>query len=308
MGGSIEGRDTVRQIANQILSQFTASRGSDVVPLGDFLASKRRSETYHSEMRDVQARLRGSYDPVHAVYIAAQNLVAIFSEELTRLPELQPFVQVVSAAESVYRPDGPPFSPLTRSHFTSWAFFDVTFGPDAETLASLIQDLGRDLCLDPEMLDTIDSMGRSRMGVYQQSGDRSGRVLLRDLADGCEYDCYAGTGYQGEAGQLWYVRLMPPLSSSGYSVVFTTPYILTSSREAWQSFINRALPQLLAPPKPRPLSQAVHDLFKRGLHVNYWNEFIFQAYVGSQGDAIFLAGVPDAEGRLSPGHQENRIK
>jgi hypothetical protein len=34
---------------------------------------------------------------------------------------------------------------------------------------------------------------------------------------------------------------------------------------------------------------------KYGLERNYWNEYILEAYVSHQTEAIFLTGLPDAE-------------
>jgi len=42
----------------------------------------------------------------------------------------------------------------------------------------------------------------------------------------------------------------------------------------------------------------LHNLLKRGLEPNDWNEFVFQAYHHHQHDAIFLAGIPDLKGSL----------
>src|SRR3954447_11920717 len=78
----------------------------------------------------VEALVRSGHDPLHAAYVAAQNFTSFFAEAVTQFPEFDPYCQVVSPAEDEYLPDGPPVSPLTRCYFTTWAFFDVRFGPD----------------------------------------------------------------------------------------------------------------------------------------------------------------------------------
>jgi hypothetical protein len=36
----------------------------------------------------------------------------------------------------------------------------------------------------------------------------------------------------------------------------------------------------------------MRNLLKFGLKPNYWNEFIFKAYLNYQADAVFLTGIP----------------
>lgn len=281
------------RIAQEILKSFEVSRNCDVVDFDRHLDAKNRSEAYQSHLSDMEMMLRRGFDPLHAAYISAQNLVSLLCEELSMLLPLKPFVQSVVAAEDTYVPDGPPFSPLTRSYFTSWAFFDLEFGEDRETMAGCIQALGHDLEIDPDLLHAIRLMQDSYMGVYEHCGMEASMVLLRDVVDNIRYSCYVPTGYHGEKGQLWYIRLLPPQLGYSYSIISTTPYILKSAKEEWLSFFNRTVPKLKVPFRPRPLADAIHDLLKYGLDVNYWHEYILSAYVGTQDDAIFLSGIPD---------------
>src|SRR5213079_2244159 len=84
-------------------------------------------------------------DPLHAVYIAVQNATSVFAERVSVLTEFKPYYQVVAKAEDEYMPDAPPMSPLTRSYFTTWAFFDLRFGPDRETIGSCLLEVGATL-------------------------------------------------------------------------------------------------------------------------------------------------------------------
>src|SRR5208283_2268463 len=68
-------------------------------------------------------------DPLHTVYLAVQHAASIFAERVSVLHEFEPYYEIVTAAEDEYMPSGPPMSPLTRSYFTTWAFFDLGFGP-----------------------------------------------------------------------------------------------------------------------------------------------------------------------------------
>src|SRR5918998_2647117 len=64
-------------------------------------------------------------DPLHAVYVAVQNATSVFAERVSGYPEFKPYYQLAAQAEDEYLPDGPPMSPLTKSYFTAWAFFDL---------------------------------------------------------------------------------------------------------------------------------------------------------------------------------------
>lgn len=285
-------------IAQEILQGFAASRAGDIVDFDASLAAKNRSEAYQSHLNTVELFLRRGFDPLHAVYISVQNLVSLLCEELTMLSSLEPFVHIVRSAEQTYVPDGPPFSPLTHSFFINWAFFDVAFGRDRETMGGCIQALGQDLELDPDRLDIIWLMQNSHMGVYEHCGNQGSKIMLRDILDDHCHTCHVPAGYLGEKGQLWYVRLLPPLPDYSHSIVFTTPYILLDTKEAWLSFFDRAVPSLKIPTRPRLLIHAIHDLLKYGLDTYYWLEYISVAYVDARDNAIFLSGTPDIPEKL----------
>ncbi|HCY83912.1 MAG TPA: hypothetical protein DHV36_02125, partial [Desulfobacteraceae bacterium] len=99
----------------------------------------------------------------------------------------------------------------------------------------------------------------------------------------------------------WYARVMPdpfPDLNYGYSVVFTTPYILvdlegragsSANRKEWEAFFDRNLKAL--PGKDRINEYA--SFMKHGKNKFYWNEYIIESYANYQQDMIFLAGYPD---------------
>ena len=95
------------------------------------------------DVHDVQSLVAQGYDPLHAVYIAVQNITSVFAECVSVLPELKSYYKTVGDAEEEYMPAGPPMSPLTRSYFTTWAFFDFRFGGDHETIGTCLTRSGR---------------------------------------------------------------------------------------------------------------------------------------------------------------------
>ncbi len=234
-------------------------------------------------------------DPLHAVYVAVQNVTSLFAERVSGYPEFKPYYQAAAHAEDEYLPSGPPMSPLTGSYFTTWAFFDLRFGPDQETIGTCLLDVGDLLGLGPDVTDAIRRLSDTRMGVYEHTGTRGGRCLLKELITDDEFECDVPAGYLGRPGELWYVRLCPPIEPLDYHVVLTTPYILMGFGKAdWTAYLSKSLIGLTGPEKRRRL----FELLKYGREPNHWNEFIFLAYHHHQFDAIFLTGLPDVPGSL----------
>ncbi len=233
-------------------------------------------------------------DPLHGVYMAVQNVSSIFAERVSEYIEFKPYSDIVAAAEEEYMPDGPPFSPLTRSYFTTWAFCDVRFGPDMETIGSCLLDVGAKLRFEPKVLEAIRCFSESRMGIYERLQSKGARCRLRELITEKAFDCLVGTGYQGRKGELWYIRLCPPLEPAGYHVVFTTPYVLLNFNKAdWTAYLNRSSLGSTLPEQSR-----LAHFMKYGTALHQWNEFVYEAYANYQFDAILLTGLPDVPASL----------
>ena len=64
--------------------------------------------------------------------------------------------------EDDYLPDGPPMSPLTRSYFTSWAFFDHRIGKTTDTLASCLIDANDIIWMNPDHWSQDELLERVR--------------------------------------------------------------------------------------------------------------------------------------------------
>jgi len=79
----------------------------------------------------------------------------------------------------------------------------------------------------------------------------------------------------------------------------TTPYVLASADAngricpaqewEWLAFFERALPKT----GKRDRAEAYAYLMKYGLSRNYWNEYVFLAYVNDFRKMIMLEGIPD---------------
>lgn len=248
-----------------------------------------------ADMPSVEKFIKDGLDPVHAVYAYVQHITSYFAEGVSQFPEMKTYARIVAKAEDEYLPSGPPMSPLTPSFFTTWAFYDLRFD-GTETLASCLIESNDLVGMNPDQLDTLKKMAASRMGIYEHIGIDGPHVRLRELVTDSEWTCLSTSGYRGRSGELWYVRLLPPLlpDLARYSIAFTTPYILMASKDDWLQFFKRTLTQSgFGTGK-----DGLHRLLKYGPDRAYWNEFVFKGYHHHQSDAIFLAGIPDLKATL----------
>ncbi len=283
----------VGEISKRLQRKLGAN--ADVLP---FTASNRRAgDPLPGGIRDVPTLIRDGLDPIHAAYAYIQQVSSLFAEGVSRLPEMKAFAKLAGAAEDEYLPSGPPMSPLTPSYFTCWAFYDLRFGRDGETVGQCQIDANDLIGLNPDQLDALQKLSSSRMGVYEHAGADGPRVRLRELITDDEFTCHSSSGYKGKKGELWYVRLLPPLlpDLATYQIIFTTPYVLTSTSKAdWVTFLRRAMIAVRDTEERKSLAR----LLKFGTEPNYWNEFVFKGYRRHQHDAIFLAGIPDVKSTL----------
>jgi hypothetical protein len=261
-------------------------------------APKRRpGESLPGGVRDIQSLIKDGLDPIHAAYAFIQQMSSMFAEGVSQLPEMKAYFKAAAAAEDEYMPDGPPMSPLTASFFTTWAFYDLRIGNSGETIGGCQIELNDLFCLSVDQLDALKKVNDSRMGIYEQISFDGPNVRLRELITNDEFVCHNASGYRGQQGELWYVRLLPPLLPEHvtYHIVFTTPYILIGAgRDEWTQFLRRNMVRFKANDERRSLYQ----LLKYGLDFNYWNEYVFRAYHHHSAQAIFLTGIPDLKATL----------
>jgi hypothetical protein len=276
-------------IAEKVVARMKREVRRKVVNLKDIIAGRGVAEDLQSTVVTKEG-LAGIH-PAHAAYVHAQNQVSVMSEQLTALDEMAPFADIVSRAEDLYMPSGPPMSPLTKSYFTCWAFFDACIERTNETIGTTVLEVGAALGMHTGLLRLIRLMQESRMGVYAHEGTEGRLVVLWELVTGAVCRAIVPSGHRGQKGELWYARVLPPPIPAGSEhVVFTTPYILLNSglRE-WQAFFLRTLPE--AP------QQAYLDAYERHMKYGptraYWNNFVFEGYVNHRTEAIYLAGIPD---------------
>jgi hypothetical protein len=249
-----------------------------------------------ADMPSVEKFIKDGLDPIHAVYAFVQNITSVFAEGVSQMPEMKKYADLVAKAEDEYMPSAPPISPLTTSFFTTWAFYDLQFdGPD--TIGTCLIEANDLVCMNPDQLDALKKLADSRMGVYEQVEIENSYVRLRELITDAEFTCHVASGYRGRLGELWYVRLLPPLlpDLARYHIAFTTPYVLTETSKAdWTQFLRRGISQSIFGKD----QERLHQFLKYGPNSSYWNEFVFKGYHDHQSGAIFLAGIPDLKATL----------
>lgn len=87
-------------------------------------------------------------------------------------------------------------------------------------------------------------------------------------------------------------------------VVFTTPYLLIDPGEReWLAYCQRILPDDAATDR---IAAYEHHM-KFGPARNYWNEFVFEAYVNHRSDVIFVKGLPDVPESRPHSRVNNRL-
>ena len=126
------------------------------------------------------------------------------------------------------------------------------------------------------------------MGFYIHRGGEGDASVLEDLVTGAEYRTIVPAGYKGQKNENWYVRLLPPPFPGGKEhVAFTTPYIVVHPDFGeWLAYFRRTFSATAG------FADYERHL-KYGPTRGYWNDFVFEAYVNHQADAIYLAGLPD---------------
>ena len=128
------------------------------------------------------------------------------------------------------------------------------------------------------------------MGLYLQRGTDGSLVILENIVTGAVCRAISPTGYHGKKGELLYVRVMPPLADKSEHVIFTTPYIvLGPPQRDWLAHVARTIEQ-----RPNALVEDCWLHMKYGPPRQYWNDFVFEAYMNHRTDLIYLTGLPDA--------------
>lgn len=218
-------------------------------------------------------------------YLITQNMISIFGEELSAFRSARAYYNTIDKFEQEYMPDGPPWSPLTRSYFSYWQSFDYPFGKTRETLGSIFYDLAKNSKLDKRIVDATAALNASRMGIYEVLETKGGLISLKELLTNTLFQSTCLAGYQGEPGDMVFARIVPsPSGPEAPSLILTTPYIILNSKpDDWLAFFLR-----------QGVDEAgLYGFFKYGPTEKYWHDYIMDGYVNFRPDRVYLTGIPD---------------
>ncbi len=286
-------------ISKKVISSLKKSIQSKVINISDLKEAKIHADNLDKTI--ISEESLSKLDPMHGIYAYAQNKMSVFVEQLAELPMLSKLINAYADAEDMYMPSGPPMSPLTKSYFFSWGFFDLCAGQNKESFGTVTIDVCKVMGVDETLIKVFEIMQNSRMGFYVHEGVSGNCVFLRELITEKKIKVIVPSGYLGDRGQIWLARIMPePFQNSmfGYSLVFITPYIISEmmgdkflypNEKKWLAFFERTLPKTGIKEK----IPAYESLMKYGLEKNYWNEYIFEGYINHEESMIILAGFPD---------------
>jgi hypothetical protein len=286
---------TAEKIARNVAVQVKAP----VVDLAAHRSARQIIKDAQIDRDDLQRLIAKGLDPSHAVYVHAHALISMTAEQLSTTKEARQFTRIVSAAEDTYMPGYPPMSPVTTSHFTMWALFDVEFGQSRETIGTCFLRIAELTGLPAGLRATAAALQASRLGLYVHCGHEGRFVRLREIGSQQITRSLITSGYCGEIGEIWLARLLPPADvASDYHIAFTTPYIIRGPSEtAWIDYLDRERQRVGSKSLARKMDATAY-IMKYGPSVNHWNEYIFCGYSGHCQEAIFLTGIPDIKSSL----------
>ncbi len=277
-----------------------------IINIKDLYEAKKLNQKNMESLKTLK-QLASEYHPSHAVYISVQNLVSVLGEFFTTFNEFNELSAKYKKAEEMYLPGYPPTSPVTKSFFTCWAFFDLQFGINKETIGSCVIDLKDILQIDSETLELIENLTLSRPGIYIHKGCRSdGSINLYEIFTNKEYRCYSTTTYRGKDGEIWLVRLAPPpFNINDLYITITTPYVISGSNQKdWEDYFSKTILKT----KKNPPIVKYSEFMKYGPVQGYWNKYISLAYNDYADNVIYLEGLPGETGgspHSSPGMDIN---
>ncbi|HLK66235.1 MAG TPA: hypothetical protein VKU19_22525 [Bryobacteraceae bacterium] len=107
-----------RPIAKRVIAKLKRHQRGKVVDIKNVIGCRAMAEKLQKTV--VSEKELAGFDPAHAAYVYTQNQVSVMSEQLTTLQEMAPFADIISRAEDLYMPSGPPMSPSEISEENGW--------------------------------------------------------------------------------------------------------------------------------------------------------------------------------------------
>jgi hypothetical protein len=289
------------KMAIRLKRTFDRAIQKKVISLEAMTQAKQQAAENIKTMPSIDQLVKDGRDPLHAIYTNTLNLISLFGEQMTTLPPLHPIHDFMSKWNDTYCPSSPPMSPISNSFFTCWIYLDAAFGEDKETVATCFLSLIDRLNLHPTQVEAAKNLSQSRMGIYEILATQGQFFDLRELITDKKLTAYICSGYIGNAGDIIFVRLVPPLANTAeYFVGLTTPYqLVMQSTDDWLRYFNRHEIEANAVGAETRL----HRHMKYGKNRTYWSEYIFYGYSNYAPGVILMTGFPD-QPETQPHHEK----
>ena len=143
-------------IARQIAKNIEKIQQRKIIDLEEWHQARHRAENLEATVASDEKLSR--LDPLHALYVYAQDMMDILAQQLVHLPECRKLAAAFAEAVEVYRPSYPPESPITLSYFSCWALFDLEVGLARETIADVVIAVSAKLGINANMLGLYRTM------------------------------------------------------------------------------------------------------------------------------------------------------
>jgi hypothetical protein len=289
------------KMAKKLKNMFDQAVQQKVISLKEMSEAKKIATENINSIQSVKDLIDRGRNPTHAVYTNTLNLLSIFCEQVTALPPLHSIHDFISKWLDIYAPALPPMSPITNTYFTCWTLFDAAFGHDQETVGTCFLSLVDRLPLDALQIEAAKKLNESRMGIYEVLEVNGQYFMLREIITDKVLNAYICSGYVGKKGELIFIRLAAPLSSTAdYYISLTTPYIFyQQSVENWIRYFHRH--KIIS--NTVGVENRLYRHLKYGKSRTYWSEYIFYGYHNFGEGFILLTGFPD-QANTQPQHNK----
>jgi hypothetical protein len=126
-------------ISRKVLSGLRKTINRKVIDISELKNAKIHAENLEKSV--ITEKELAVLNPLHGVYAYGQNKISVFIEQIAELPALSKLTNAYADAGDIYMPSGPPMSPLTKSYFLCWGFFDLCVGIKKESFGTVIIDI-----------------------------------------------------------------------------------------------------------------------------------------------------------------------
>lgn len=241
-------------------------------------------------------------DPAFLIYMQVVEFILMIATLLSSHPSLKKNMIWLQKIENKYRSDD-LLGCVTDSYFNFWRLFDLQIDESGETIATLCLSIAEYLGnYQEELQDLAIKACNTRMGLYVNIGEKDGNLLLREILTNKEIEAICPTIYQGQEGEIWFVRIFPPVEEDQPSIIMTTPYIIMeTTEEEWINFFKR----IGLSRDSIEWEKALEGFMKHGPKPDYWLKYISEKSIPSEEeDCIFIWGLPKVRKIISNTHHD----